>query len=93
MSRPTEKTVRRLFAMSGNVCAFPECSSPLVEPIGTITGEICHIRARKPGGPRFDSSQSPTDRHAYKNLILLCGQHHKIVDAEARLTRWMCSSG
>lgn len=85
MSRPTEKTIRRLFAMSGNMCAFPECRSPLVEPGGTITGEICHIRAQKPGGPRFDGTQTETDRQGYKNLILLCGQHHKIVDAKAAL--------
>lgn len=85
MSRPTEKTIRRLFAMSGNLCAFPECSSLLIEPSGTITGEICHIRAQKPGGARFDGTQTETDRHGYKNLILLCGQHHKIVDAESAL--------
>lgn len=71
--------------MSGNTCAFPECPSPLVEPTGTITGEICHIRAQNPGGARFDATQTQSDRHAYENLILLCGQHHKIVDAEAAL--------
>lgn len=71
--------------MSGNMCAFPECRSPLVEPGGTITGEICHIRAQKPGGARFDGTQTETDRQGYKNLILLCGQHHKIVDAKAAL--------
>ena len=54
----------------------------MVQPNGTITGEICHIRAQNPGGPRFDSTQAETERQAYKNLILLCGQHHKVVDEE-----------
>ena len=85
MSRPAEKTIRRLFAMSGNACAFPECSSPLVAPSGTIAGEICHIRAKSPGGPRFDPAQAEADRHGYENLILLCGEHHRVVDAEDRI--------
>ena len=85
MSGPSEKTIRRLFVLSGNVCAFPECSLPIVEDAGTVTGEICHIRAQKSGGPRFDATQSEADRHAFDNLILLCRRHHKIVDAEPDL--------
>lgn len=71
--------------MSGNMCAFPDCESALVQTNGTITGEICHIRAQSPGGPRFDSAQAETERQAYENLILFCGQHHKVVDEEHRL--------
>lgn len=80
MNAPTEQTVRRLFALSGNQCAFHECGTPLVHPSGTITGEICHIKAKNPGGPRFDPQQTDAERHAFDNLILLCSQHHKIVD-------------
>jgi len=68
--------------MSGNVCAFPDCHSPIVEAEGTITGEICHIRAQSKGGPRFQAKQSEQERHAFDNLILLCRRHHKIIDAE-----------
>lgn len=82
MSGPSEKTIRRLFALSGNVCAFPDCPSPIVEDAGTITGEVCHIRAQSRGGPRFDEMQSEAERHAFDNLILLCRRHHKIVDTE-----------
>ncbi|MCQ9148087.1 HNH endonuclease signature motif containing protein [Ochrobactrum sp. BTU2] len=82
MSGPSEKTIRRLFALSGNVCAFPNCSSPIVETAGTITGEICHIKAQSTGGPRFDETQSEEERHSFDNLILLCRRHHKIVDTE-----------
>lgn len=82
MSGPTERTIRRLFAMSGNICAFPGCETPLVEVSGTVTGEICHIRAQSPGGARFDHAQTEAQRHSFENLILLCGRHHKIVDAQ-----------
>ena len=58
MTEPAEKTVRRLFALSGNMCAFPGCSLPVVESAGTITGEICHIKARSKDGPRYDAAQS-----------------------------------
>lgn len=77
---PTEKTIKRLFALSGNSCAFPGCSLPIVESVGTITGEICHIRAQNEGGPRFDSAQNDEKRHGFDNLILLCRRHHRIVD-------------
>lgn len=85
MAGPAEKTIRRLFAISGNICALLGCPSPLVEVSGTLTGEICHIRAQSLGGPRFDASQSKEARHAYENLILLCRRHHRIVDAEPEL--------
>ncbi|MDP3743696.1 MAG: HNH endonuclease signature motif containing protein [Methylotenera sp.] len=82
MSKLTITTVKRLFALSGNQCAFPECCSPLVESTETITGEICHIKAASSGGPRFDKTQGDIERHAASNLLLLCGRHHKIIDSE-----------
>jgi hypothetical protein len=82
MNSPALKTVKRLFAVSGNLCAFPSCQSPLVEASGTITGEIAHIRAASPNGPRYDPDQSNEDRHSFRNLILLCGRHHTIIDTE-----------
>lgn len=80
MVAPSEKTIKRLFALSGNICAFPGCQLPVVESAGTITGEICHIKASSKGGPRFDPLQSENERHDFANLILLCGRHHKVID-------------
>lgn len=85
MAEPSEKTIRRLFALSGNICAFPGCSLPMVESAGTITGEICHIKAKNKDGPRYDEAQTDEQRHAFENLILLCRRHHKVVDSEPQV--------
>jgi hypothetical protein len=91
-SGPTLAVVKRLFAHSGNHCAFPKCTTPLVQN-SIIVGEICHIKAAKPNGPRYDLNQTPEERHSYENLILLCATHHKVIDDDAesytveRLTR------
>ena len=82
MSEYNLATIKKLFAMSGNVCAFPGCHNPIIEDSTIITGEICHIKAKNPKGPRFDLKQTDKQRKSYENLILLCKRHHKIVDAE-----------
>ncbi|MCJ7565662.1 MAG: hypothetical protein MUP52_13880 [Candidatus Aminicenantes bacterium] len=81
MASPTVQTIKRLFAVSGNRCAFPKCNTPLVDAAsGKVTGRICHIKARQPGGPRYDVSQTEEDRHGSGNLFLLCPIHHDVVD-------------
>jgi hypothetical protein len=81
MSGPTTATIKQLFAVSGNRCAFPGCNLPLVDlGSGTVLGEICHIKARSSEGPRYDPAQEEKARHAFENLLLLCPAHHKIVD-------------
>jgi hypothetical protein len=77
--RPSEKTLKRLFGESGNLCAFPKCRQPIIIR-GTVTGKVCHIKAKSPDGPRYDPAQSDDERHGYENLILLCGKHHDVVD-------------
>ena len=80
MKAPSDRTIKRLFALSRNQCAYPACQTAIVQPTGTPTGEICHIKARNTAGPRFDPTQSDEERHEFENLILLCSVHHKIVD-------------
>lgn len=75
-----ESTIKRLFGMSRNQCAMPDCKSPLI--IGdAVVGEICHIRARRKGGARYDPSMTPTQKTEFDNLLLLCGTCHKLIDA------------
>lgn len=45
-----------------------------------IIGHECHIRAQSTGGPRFDPEMPRDQVDDYINLILLCANHHKLVD-------------
>ncbi len=45
-----------------------------------MIGKICHIKASKPGGPRFDPAQTPVERHGFGSLILLCANHQTVID-------------
>ena len=69
--------VKRLFALSGNKCAYPNCHEDLVNANGTIIGEICHIEAAEKGGERFNEESNDEYRRSFENLILMCGIHHK----------------
>lgn len=73
---------KRLYAHSGNQCAFPGCCTPIFEDDGLYTAECCHIKAANPGGPRYDASQTAEDRNGLDNLMFLCSRHHTIVDAD-----------
>ncbi len=73
-----------LWVESRGVCAFPRCGRQLVVIEGgarVTLGEIAHIRAHSPGGPRYDPKLSDTDVDRFENLVLLCGDHHKAIDA------------
>lgn len=80
LSAPRTKTVKRLFALSGNRCAFAVCQAAVVDASGTVVGEICHIKGASADGPRYDAEQSDEDRHGFNNLLILCPTHHKVVD-------------
>lgn len=81
VQKPSLPTVKRLFAVSGNLCAFPKCTTPLIDPqSGSVLGQICHIKGNKSGSARYDPAQTNENRREFANLILLCNLHHKIVD-------------
>lgn len=46
----------------------------------SLVGDVAHIVAEKPGGPRGESARTPEQRDLYSNLVLLCKEHHKLVD-------------
>lgn len=78
--RISNEVMRLLYAHSGNRCAYPDCTNPIFEDDGQLTGECCHIKAFRPGGPRYDASQTDEDRNGVNNLMLMCSRHHAIVD-------------
>jgi len=66
---------------SGNLCAFTDCTQQLFdEEEGIFLGEIVHIRAASPGGARYDPSMTPDERRSPSNLVIMCPNHHAIVD-------------
>jgi len=74
--------IRALFAKSGNICAFPGCTHELVTERNIFVGQICHIEAANPGGPRYNADSTDEQRRKSSNLILLCYRHHKETDDE-----------
>jgi hypothetical protein len=74
-------TIKKLFARSNNQCAMFGCKAPLV--VGDhVIAEICHIRARRKNGPRFDPTLTVAEKDDFKNLILLCPTDHTLVDKD-----------
>lgn len=72
---PTTSTLRTLFAKSGNQCAFPGCTHPLIDGEGDFIAQICHIEDAMPGD-RFNRQMTNEERRSASNLLLLCYQHH-----------------
>jgi nucleoside phosphorylase len=80
-TQPSQKIVKKLFALSGGVCAFPGCGTRLVDSTSAaMIGEMCHIRAASPNGPRYDPTQPDAERNEEQNLLLLCPTHHSMID-------------
>jgi hypothetical protein len=81
VSAPSESVVKTLFALSGNVCSYEGCEEKLTDPTWRqVKAEIAHICGEKPGSARYDSDMTEQDRGAFENLILLCPNHHKLID-------------
>ncbi len=76
----SEQTLKRLFALSANNCAFPDCTQNIVNENGMVIGDICHIEAAEKGGERFNAMQTDEQRSSFENLILLCANHHRITN-------------
>lgn len=77
----TEPTKKKLFALSGNQCAYPNCTNKLIAEDGiTVVGEIAHIQAASEKGARYYPLISDEERADFSNLMLLCPEHHKTID-------------
>lgn len=79
-------SVKKVIAeRAGHHCSRPECRRPTIGPHSdptksTSTGVVAHIRAAKPGGPRFDRNQTHEDRKSIGNAIWLCHGCSDLVD-------------
>jgi hypothetical protein len=89
----TSLTLKRLYGKSGNCCAYPKCTEELIYEHGNVS-DICHIQALNPEGPRYNNSSDITDkdRNSEANLILLCKNHHHIIDQKGTDGSWLFST-
>jgi hypothetical protein len=73
--------IKTLFALSCNRCAFPGCDERLSDPAwGQVKADIAHIYGEKEGSARWDPGMTDAQRNSYDNLILLCPNHHRLID-------------
>lgn len=77
----TPRQRKKLWAVSGNECAFPECNQELVDKdLDVVYGEMAHIKGKNDGSARHDSDMDPEKRESPANRILLCSNHHSLID-------------
>lgn len=73
---PTKETLNLLFALSGNQCAFPECTNKLFNHKNKLIANVCHIESALEGGERFNPNGNNEQRRQFDNLLALCLEHH-----------------
>ena len=95
----SQKTLKILFALSGNQCAEPGCTEPIIAlstnaSPALVVGQIAHIFAISEDGPRGKAGLTEKELNQVSNLILLCPTHHVKVDGQyetypsTMLTEW-----
>ena len=80
------KTRNLLWAISAGRCQFNGCNKVvskdwLTKKQGNFA-EIAHIIGNRPGGPRGDEILSMEYCDNIENLMLMCPDHHKLIDYE-----------
>lgn len=83
----TKPTLKILFGQSGNECAEPQCSNPIIatatkQSAAANIAHIAHIFAFSEDGPRGKATMSAQEINHHSNLLLLCPTHHTNVDTQ-----------
>ena len=84
-------TLSSLGYLSGGTCYYPGCPEPVFRKVGDnwiLAGQIAHIRAANPNGPRYDPSMTDDERRAIENLMIFCQPHHNLVDKANNAPRY-----
>ena len=81
----SEKSIKLLWSNAAGRCSFAGCNERLtVEQVDHSApytlGEMAHIKGRNKGSNRYDEAQTDQQRDIYENLILLCPNHHTLID-------------
>jgi len=90
---PTETVKRRLWVLAGGRCQLKGCNKYLLEDPTTNTkirsfGELAHILASSPDGPRADITISKDCLREEDNLLLLCKDCHNVIDHRLRVEEY-----
>lgn len=81
---PSPLTLNMLFAHAAGRCQFEGCNKSVLFDELTLKkynkSNVAHIVASSPAGPRGDEIQSYELSDELSNLMLLCPEHHKLID-------------
>ncbi|TFC53299.1 HNH endonuclease [Cryobacterium shii] len=81
---PVSAATRELYLYSGNRCAFQtaveSCNKSLLRDDGTWNCEVAHIQGVKLTAARGDHSLDDEQLRDPQNLLLVCREHHKVID-------------
>jgi hypothetical protein len=72
--------LKKLWGLAAGRCSRPGCDDECIRYLGdaaTVIGEMAHVIAKKPSGPRGVAAGGDD---SYENLILLCPTHHTEID-------------
>jgi hypothetical protein len=76
----------RLWGKAAGRCQYEGCNKPLwfdsLTKAEFNTAYIAHIVADKPDGPRGDVNLSEVLKADISNLMLMCDEHHRLIDRE-----------
>ena len=83
--RAISKTqLKPLIALTRNICAMhdhdPSCAGYNLVRNDKFLGEIAHIAAAEEDGKRYDEEMDDDQRNSNANLVVLCPNHHTIID-------------
>lgn len=81
---PSENTIRILCGKAAGMCEFEGCNKRLFYDGVTLStfnnAFVAHIVASSAKGPRGDKVLSPQLSDKLDNLMLMCADHHKLID-------------
>ena len=81
---PSENTVRILCGKAAGMCEFEGCNKRLFFDGVTLAkfnnAYVAHIVASSAEGSRGDKIKSPQLSDKLENLMLMCADHHKLID-------------
>jgi len=81
-----EKVKIRLWGKAAGRCQYAGCNKPLWKDAVTKAefniSYLAHIIADKPDGPRGDTELSEKLKADINNLMLMCDEHHRLIDKE-----------